>query len=108
MEQIALCELVEGIRQVMPDQIISIVLYGSVARGTATNESDIDIAIIVKDKLDSATEDALSDVIVDLNLKYDKVFSMVDIQDEELKRWGNVLPFFKNVAKDGVVLWKAV
>ena len=64
MEQLALCELVEGIRQVMPDQIISIVLYGSVARGTATNESDVDIAIIVKDKLDSATEDALSDVIV--------------------------------------------
>ena len=36
-----------------------------------------------------------------------KVFSIVDIQAEELQKWGNVLPFFKNVAKDGVVLWKA-
>ena len=88
-------------------KIEAIILFGSYAKGTEQEDSDIDIAIIVKDKLDSATEDALSDVIVDLNLKYDKVFSIVDIQDEELKRWGNVLPFFKNVAKDGVVLWKA-
>ena len=107
MEQAALHELVEGIRRVMTDKIISIVLYGSVARGTATSESDVDIAIIVQDKLDSKTEDALSDIIVDLNLKYDTVFSVVDIQHEELKKWGNVLPFFKNVERDGVVLWKA-
>ena len=107
MEQAALHELVEGVRKIIPDKIISIILYGSVARGTATDESDIDIALIIKDKLDGKAEDALSDVIVDLNLKYDTVFSVVDIQHEELKKWGNVLPFFKNVAKDGVVLWKA-
>lgn len=107
MEQAALQEFVDGVRKVIPDKIISIVLYGSVARGDATNESDVDIAIIIKDKLDSNTEDALSDIIVDLNLKYDIVFSVIDIQNEELQKWGNVLPFFKNVAKDGVVLWKA-
>lgn len=87
--------------------MVSIILYGSVARGTETAESDVDIAIIINGKLDEAMEDALSDVIVDMNLKYDKVFSVVDIDEEELAKWGKVLPYFHNVKNEGIVLWKA-
>ena len=87
--------------------MVSIILYGSVARGTETAESDVDIAIIINGKLDEAMEDALSDVIVDMNLKYDKVFSVVDIDEEELAKWGKVLPYFRNVKNEGIVLWKA-
>lgn len=35
--------------QVLGDALISVVLYGSVARGSATGGSDIDLVIIVKD-----------------------------------------------------------
>lgn len=107
MQKKILQDLVQGIRQAVPNKLLSIILYGSVAKGTATAESDMDIAIIIDGKMDAAMEDALSDVIVDLNLKYDKVFSVVDIDRAELAQWGKVLPYLKNVQNEGVVLWKA-
>ena len=42
-----------------------------------------------------------------MNLKYDKVFSVIDIEDETIKKWENVVPFYQNVRKEGIVLWKA-
>lgn len=107
MQDNILRELVHGIRTVVADKLISIILYGSVARGTETSESDVDIAIIINGKMDESMEDALSDVIVDMNLKYDKVFSVVDIDKAEMTQWGKVLPYLRNVQNEGVVLWKA-
>lgn len=107
MQKNILQELVQGIRAAINDKLVSIILYGSVARGTETNESDVDIAIIINGKMDKKMEDALSDVIVDLNLKYDKVFSVVDIDKAELAKWGNVMPYLRSVKNEGVVLWKA-
>ena len=45
MEQKILRELVDGILAIMEEKIIRIVLYGSVARGTNTIDSDVDIAL---------------------------------------------------------------
>lgn len=107
MQETIFKELVQGIQKTVGNKLISIILYGSVARGTDTNESDIDVAVIMNGKMDDAMEDALSDIIVDLNLKYDKVFSVVDIDVAELNKWGKVLPYFKNVQNEGIILWKA-
>lgn len=108
MEQMVLGELVEGILSILESQVIRIVLYGSVARGTNTAESDVDIALLLNGNLSRETEDKLSDLIVDLNLKYDIVLSVIDIDYEMFKKWEKVTPFYKNVNEEGVVLWKAV
>lgn len=107
MEQMVLGELVEGILSILESQVIRIVLYGSVARGTNTAESDVDIALLLNGNLSRETEDKLSDLIVDLNLKYDIVLSVIDIDYEMFKKWEKVTPFYKNVNEEGVVLWKA-
>ena len=100
-------ELVRGLLRLLPEQTVQIVLYGSVARGTAEPDSDIDIALFLKGRLSSQQQDALSDLIVDLNLKYDKVFSVVDIDQQTYLKWRHVTPFYQNVSKEGIVLWKA-
>ena len=107
MEQMVLGELVEGILSILESQVIRIVLYGSIARGTNTAESDVDIALLLNGNLSRETEDKLSDLIVDLNLKYDIVLSVIDIDYEMFKKWEKVTPFYKNVNEEGVVLWKA-
>ncbi|MCF0128258.1 MAG: nucleotidyltransferase domain-containing protein [Pseudobutyrivibrio sp.] len=100
-------ELVNGILSAISDGVVDIILYGSVARGTNNEESDIDVAVIVLEDLTTEQSDVLSDFIVDMNLKYDKVFSVIDINNEKFENWKNVLPFYKNVACEGVSLWKA-
>ncbi|MBP3206237.1 MAG: nucleotidyltransferase domain-containing protein [Lachnospiraceae bacterium] len=100
-------DLINGILDALSGRVVSIILYGSVARGTHTEESDVDVAIILKSPLDAKSEDKLSDFVVDLNLKYDKVFSVIDIEEDTFEKWGAVSPFYRNVKKEGIVLWKA-
>ena len=107
VEGSALREFVNGIVPMLGSQLDQIILYGSVARGTSTQESDIDIALIIHGSIDDALEDKLLDFIVDMNLKYDRVFSVIDINCNNFQKWGDALPFYKNVRKEGVTLWKA-
>ena len=100
-------ELVSRLLLILPTQAVRIVLYGSTARGTAKPESDIDIALFLTSPMDPGQEDRLSDMIADLNLKYDRVFSVVDIHQETFRKWLAVTPFYQNVEKEGIVLWKA-
>ena len=87
-------KLVKGLRGIYGDMLVSILLYGSFARGTNTRESDIDIAILL-------------DLAVDMDLEYDQVFSIINIDYENFLEWEDTLPFYKNVREDGVVLWAA-
>ena len=100
-------ELVAGLLKIVDEQLVSVILYGSVARGTASSESDVDVALLIKGSLSSVTENELSDFIVDMSLKYDKVFSVIDIDIDNYEKWKAVAPFYKNVKQDGIVLWKA-
>ena len=38
-----------------------------------------------------------------MDIQYNRVFSIVDIREEQLEKWGEVLPFYKNVREEGVV-----
>lgn len=100
-------ELVEGLLGIFSDNILQIILYGSVAREDNTSESDVDIAIVIKEDMDDRTREKFIIWSADMDLRYDRVFSIVDIQEKNLEKWGSVLPFYKNVQKEGIVLWKA-
>ncbi len=107
MEQLMQEEIIEGLRNIFKDKLVSIVLFGSYARGTNTSESDIDIAIILNQEYDRESRDKVIDLAVDIDLKYDTVLSIVDINYDKFIEWQEVLPFYKNVKKDGVLLWNA-
>lgn len=100
-------DLIRGLVDIFSNNIIAIILYGSVARNENTAESDIDIAIIVKNEMDDATREKFMQWSAELDLRYDKVFSIIDIQEKNMEKWGSVLPFYRNVQKEGIVLWKA-
>ena len=106
MNQSIINELVDGLLNIMEEHLVKIILYGSVARGTNTEESDIDIALLVKEEISGDLEDALSDFIVDMNQKHDRVFSVIDIDYDMFIRWEQSVPFYNNVNQEGLVLWK--
>ena len=100
-------KLVKGLRGIYGDMLVSILLYGSFARGTNTRESDIDIVILLKGRETKEMHDQMVDLAVDMDLEYDQVFSIINIDYENFLEWEDTLPFYKNVREDGVVLWAA-
>ena len=78
-------------------------LYGSYARGDFDSESDVNIMVLVdlpKDKLSSYRR-KVSDFSSVLDLKYDVLLS-IKLQDKEtFQRFAEVLPFFKNIIREG-------
>ncbi|MCM1102958.1 MAG: nucleotidyltransferase domain-containing protein [Clostridium sp.] len=100
-------ELVQGLTGIFQKNISMIILYGSTARNEATDESDIDIAIIVKNQMDEETKKRFVSWAADMDIRYERVFSIVDIQESNMKKWEGVLPFYQNIRKEGIVLWTA-
>ncbi len=100
-------ELIQGLLDIFHDNILAIILYGSVARNESTSESDIDIAIIMKQGMDEITKEKFINWAADMDIRYEKIFSIVDIQEDMMKKLGKIHPFYRNVQEEGIVLWKA-
>lgn len=97
-------ELVSGLLFFLREQTEKIVLYGSVARGTDEPDSDIDIALFLTHPLDTEQKEHLTDLEVELDLKYNKVFSIIDIDLQGYLKWREASPFYQAIDRDGIVL----
>lgn len=112
--EVRLMEYKELLQQLIPevvsiygDLLVSVILYGSVAKGTQTEESDIDIALMLKSEETEDMRERMTDAVVDLELEYNKVLSVLRIDYKQFQLWGNTMPFYINIKKDGVILWQA-
>ena len=106
-QETILQQLIPKIVEIYGEVLVSIILYGSVARGTHTEESDIDIAVMLKNEENADMKKRMTDIIVDLELEHNKVLSVLRIDYEKFKIWEDTMPFYKNMKEDGVVLWLA-
>lgn len=89
------------------DTLAEVILYGSYARGTQTDQSDVDIAVILSAKPSKKVTDAMIDCVSFYELACGKVLSVIDINAEKFDQWKDVLPFYKNIRKEGIILWQA-
>lgn len=102
-------EMAELLHQVYGNRLKAVILYGSVARGTQSKDSDVDIMVLV-DGTDAELrkyDEKLSDVSTELALKYFMVFSIIDVKYQEYMDWRGISPFYRNVDKEGIVLYAA-
>ena len=83
------------------EDIIKIILFGSVARGDDTEESDIDILIITTNS-DELT-DEINSAAVDIILEKDEFISPHVMSEEHYDKTIDY-PFLTNVLKEGVLL----
>lgn len=94
-------DVVKGILSVMGDDAVKIILYGSVARGDNTCDSDVDIAVLTKKRY---KWDAFNS-LWEYGLKYDTLFQIVPIEESHFYDWIDDLPFYHNIDEEGITLW---
>ena len=85
--------------------IVSVILYGSVARGEADEESDTDLLILTAEPLSRPARHDITDVVFDVNLHYGTNFSTL-VLDQHTWETGAVavLPIKKAIMQDGIPL----
>ena len=100
------CMLSEELRAIYGSFITAIILYGSYARGEQTEDSDVDIALLISPGSNKKMYDEMIDCVAAKELECGKVLSVIDIDLSKYNRWKSILPYYKNIDKEGIILWK--
>ena len=98
--------IIDGARGVYGNRLLSVILYGSYSRGDQTDESDIDIAVILLSESDEKEIGLMTELAARTEIAFDRIISVVDIPIDKYNEYKNILPFYRNIDKEGIVLWK--
>jgi len=85
--------------------IEEIILYGSVARGEADEESDIDLLIVTSEALKRTARHEITDAVFEVNLRYGTNFSTL-VVDRASWESGliSALPIREAILREGILL----
>ncbi len=91
-------------KEIFGGSLNSVILFGSYARGDYEEESDIDILILAdipSHKLSDYREH-IDSLCGDLLWEYGVVVSAIEKDTETYNRYSNTIPFYKNIAREGI------
>jgi len=89
------------LKNIYGDRLADIILYGSFAKNNATKESDIDIAVVLKGRVNKSREiDKIYDVLYDLMLETGELISIYPLSDEEIR--DSTWPLYYYIKTDGI------
>lgn len=93
-------EFRKGLEKLYGNRLKNIILYGSWARGQATENSDIDLAVILEGEVDPCREiDVMIDLITDVNLDFETLLSVFPLSVTDFKQLNS--PLLLNLRKEG-------
>lgn len=94
-------EFKKDIEKLYNEKLIKIFLYGSWARREHTENSDIDLAVLLRGEIVPGREiDNMIDVINEINLKYDVLLSILPLSDLKFTKLRS--PLYLNIKKEGI------
>jgi excisionase family DNA binding protein len=83
--------------------VAEIILYGSKARGDFDEESDMDILIILKNKVDDNIREEIFSMSFKIEIKYDVIFGiLVETEDFWSSPLAGAMPIHSNISREGV------
>ncbi len=83
------------------ERLKQVILYGSWARGDATEDSDIDVLVVLEGNVVPGREiDRMIDIITDINLEYGVLVSVYPVSEEGYLTVNS--PLLMNVRREGI------
>lgn len=89
------------------DKLKEIILYGSYARNNQIRGSDIDFMFLFNEDKNEIIKyrDKISDIMVDLSLKYDILISISEASILDFNEYVSYVPFYSNVYNEGIEIY---
>jgi predicted nucleotidyltransferase len=94
-------EFKQKIERLYGRRLKNILLYGSCARGQATKDSDIDLAIVLGGDIVPGQEiDRMIDIVTEMNLAHGVLISVYPVSERNYSTVNS--PLLLNIRKEGV------
>jgi uncharacterized protein len=92
------------LHQVYGEELASLILFGSHARGDFSADSDIDFAVVLKNPNTTSTSEIfkISDISQDISLKYNQFVSYIGVPEQKLNN--SSLGLYQEIRKDGIII----
>jgi len=96
-------EFKSNLKNLYRDKLSKVILYGSYARGEQTEDSDVDIAIVLKGVFRSFEEiDRMTAIAGSIDLKYNILLSLHPISEEDYESCKT--PLLINIHEEKVII----
>jgi predicted nucleotidyltransferase len=105
IEKKAIGELIEKLKDRYGENLFKVILYGSKARGDSTDDSDIDIMVVLGDYVDIKKERfKIYDIVWSVCYIYDLLISVIIKRKSDYEKFDTGL--LRNIKSEGIELWK--
>ena len=96
----------EDVKRILGDKLTKIIVYGSYARGDYRENSDVDIMILTKlsEEETRAIKNDIYDLAFEVEMSTGIELSPIIKNEEQYEYWVDILPFYRNVRDEGVVV----
>lgn len=101
-------EAVQLVLELMKENLVEVILYGSCSRGDFTDDSDIDIALITRygRTENKQYDEALANIATSLAMKYFSIVNFVCLPYDEFTEKKSWYAYFRNIELEGEVLYE--
>lgn len=101
-----LIEFNNQVKEILGNRLKKVILYGSYARGDYNEKSDVDLMLLTDLTFEEIERyrDDISDIAFDIELETGVIISPVIKNIDNYNSRINIIPFYKNVQMEGVVL----
>ena len=97
-----LSDLKGKLKDLYPDSLKSVILFGSRAKGTDTGVSDFDVLILMDKDYTWRDENKILDICYDIDLKYNILIDAHLLSTKELNTLRGRQPLFMNALNYGI------
>lgn len=102
----ALNDFIIQVSNLLKKRLDKIILYGSYARGDFDENSDLDLMILTNLNDDELIEYRMKirEIACDIEEEYDIIISPIVKNSEKYDSRINIIPYYMNIAKEGLVI----
>lgn len=96
----------QQMRSIFGSHLSKVIIYGSYARGDYQDNSDVDVMILVNlpEEAIKKKENDVYDIAFEIEMNTGIDISPVIKNEAQYEYWVDVLPYYRNVREEGVVV----
>jgi len=96
--------LISDLKAIFGEELKKVILYGSYSRGDYTEESDVDIIVLISSPAVKKFNELLADLSAKHLIKSDVLFSIIVSNVQFYNKWKSTMDLFINIESEGIAV----